>query len=163
MNRRLRFFVVWFAITASVATLLFFYKWLDRVTNGDHTPWLFPFITELDGVFCGAILFLPFYAFMRRRPLTARRVPLYAVLMLLFAFVDTSMMWGTRLLLFPLAGFGHYDYGAMPMRYFMELPIQILALCIAIGAVHVSWKLSEARERELSLARAQLQNLRAQL
>jgi len=163
MNRRLRFALIWLAISTSLATLLFFYKWLDRVTNGNHTTWLEPFITELDGVFCGAILFLPLYAFMRRMPLTPRRLPLYAAVMLAFAFVDTSMMWGSRLLIFPLAGLGHYDYGAMPVRYFMELPVQIVGFCIAVAAVHGAWKLAEARERELAFARAQLQNLRAQL
>jgi two-component system LytT family sensor kinase len=163
MNRRVRFALIWLAISTSLATLLFFYKYLDRVTNGDHTTWLEPFITEFDGIFCGALLFLPLYAFMRRMPLTPRRVPIYIAVMIAFAFIDTSMMWSTRLLLFPLAGLGHYDYGAMPMRYFMELPVQIMFFCIAVGAVHGSWKLAEARERELSLTRAQLQNLRAQL
>ena len=163
MGLRVRFAVTWLAISTSLATLLFFYKWLDRLSNGDHTTWLAPFITEFDGIFCAAILFLPLYAFMRRRPLTPRRVPVYIAVMLAFAFVDTSMMWGTRLLLFPLAGLGPYDYGRMPVRYFMELPVQIVGFCITVAVVHGVWKLAEARRRELALVQAQLQNLRSQL
>jgi LytS/YehU family sensor histidine kinase len=45
----------------------------------------------------------------------------------------------------------------------MELPVQIVGFCITVAVVHGVWKLAEARERELALAKAQLQNLRAQL
>jgi len=78
-------------------------------------------------------------------------------------------MWGLRSLLYPLAGLGPYDYGVMPLRYWMELPLQVIWLTLVVAALHAWSALGRARERELraaqlegSLARAQIRNLRLQ-
>src|SRR5579864_8399861 len=79
-------------------------------------------------------------------------------------------MWGLRSALFPLAGLGPYDYGVMPLRYLMELPMQLIAFTVLVGGLHAVAALEAARARELqaarvegSLARAQLRSLRLQL
>ncbi len=79
-------------------------------------------------------------------------------------------MWASRSLLYPLAGLGSYDYGRMPVRYFMEFPVQLIGFTIIVALVHVVNHLKDVRDREIhtaqlesALARAQLQNLRLQL
>lgn len=169
MRARLRFFTWWFGIALVFGLLHFVYRWLEAVANRHHEPFAAPLINELTGGFGGALLFLPLYALLERRPLfehgrmMMRRLPMYIAALFGFAIGCTSWMWLTRSLIYPLAGLGHYDYGEMPVRYVMEFPLQLLGFCIIVGAVSAVQRLREARERELSATRAQLQNLRLQL
>jgi two-component system, LytTR family, sensor kinase len=137
------------------------------------TPWR-PFINELTGALVAGLLFFPVRAFVRRFPLSAatwpRRLPLYLPALLLCGGTATTVMWGLRSLLYPLAGLGRYDYGVMPLRYFMELPLQAIWFSLVVAALHALSALEAARARELraaqlegSLARAQVRNLRLQL
>jgi LytS/YehU family sensor histidine kinase len=73
-------------------------------------------------------------------------------------------------MLYPLAGLDDFDYGRMPLRYFMEAPMQLIGFAVMVGAVHGFHGLRRARERavrtallETSLAQAQLRALRLQL
>jgi LytS/YehU family sensor histidine kinase len=79
------------------------------------------------------------------------------------SFVHTSLNWGLRLVLFPLAGLGHYDYGLMPTRYFMELPADVIFYTIWAGMTTLFYRQFRATQLEKTLAQAQLQNLRLQL
>jgi LytS/YehU family sensor histidine kinase len=128
----------------------------------------------MTGALTGGLLFFPARELVRRLPLTRarwqRRLPAYFLALLAFGAASTSMMWGLRSLLYPLAGLGRYDYGTMPLRYLMELPLQAIGFTLLVIGLHVYAALKAARERELraaqlegSLARAQLQNLRLQL
>jgi two-component system LytT family sensor kinase len=79
------------------------------------------------------------------------------------SFVHTSLNWGLRLLIFPLAGLGPYHYGVMPTRYFMELPADVIFYTIWAGMTTLFYRQFRATQLEKTLARAQLQNLRLQL
>jgi len=171
---RRRFVLAWLGLTLGLGLLLFFYKYLGEVTEGAEGPWLFPLITELTGAVGAGLLYLGLRPFIRRFPLdtgrAARRIPFYLVALALFAFLHTTWMWASRSVLIPLAGLGRYDYGRMPLRYFMELPVQIVTFTIIVAATHAVRRLRAARERELrtaqlesSLARSELRNLRLQL
>lgn len=174
---RTRLLAVWFLITTSIGTLLFLYKYLAPIAESETVDVADPLITEFTGAYSAGILFFGLLLFMRRVPLfdrdgrlAGRRIPLYALALLVYAVTHTSMMWASREVLFPLAGLGNYDYGRMPIRYLMELPVQLVGFCIMVGVVHATWRIDEARKRRLrateleaSLARAQLQNLRLQL
>jgi two-component system LytT family sensor kinase len=166
--------LLWLALVIPFGLLLFAYHYLEVVAAGGSRPMMAPFITELTGAIVGGVLFFPARRLVRRFPLTrstlARRLPLYVLAVLVLGPLATTLMWGARSILYPLAGLGSYDYGAMPVRYFMELPLQVIWLTGVFVAVHAYDALEAARVRELraaqlegSLARAQLRNLRLQL
>ena len=154
--------------------LLFAYHYLEVLASRGSRPMLEPLITELTGAFVGGVLFFPARRLVRRLPIARsnwlRRLPVYVLAVLVLGPAATTLMWGARSILYPLAGLGRYDYGVMPLRYFMELPLQAIWLTGVFAAVHAFDALEAARVRELraaqlegSLARAQLRNLRLQL
>lgn len=118
------FAVSWLGLVVGVGTLLFLYKYLEELADGVSVQVRYPLITEMTGALGAGLLFLVLLRFIRRFPLDVeggyRRIPLYIVALLVFAITHTSFMWGTRAILFPIAGLGKYDYGRMPLRYFME-------------------------------------------
>lgn len=171
---RLRGLALWLGIVVGLGLCLFLYHYLAVLAErGTESP-LKPLISELTGALVGGLLFFPTRWMVRRLPLTPadwpRRLPVYLLLVLAGGATATTLMWGLRSLLYPLAGLGAYDYGVMPLRYLMELPLQAVWFTILISGLHAWEALEAARARELraaqlegSLARAQMRNLRLQL
>jgi len=173
-QRRFRGLAIWLAAVAVPGLLLFLYHYLAVLAAGKMENPLNPFISELTGALVGGLLFFPIRALVRRWPLTRagwpRRLPVYLLALPAAGAIATTMMWGLRSILYPLAGLGAYDYGVMPLRYLMELPLQVIWLTGLVAGLHAWYALQAARARELraaqlegSLARAQLRNLRLQL
>ncbi|MFY9826613.1 MAG: histidine kinase [Thermoanaerobaculia bacterium] len=171
---RARGLLLWLGVVAGVGLLLFAYHYLEVVASRGSRPMMEPFINEMTGALVGGVLFFPAKRLVRRLPLQrsnwARRLPVYVLAVLGLGPLATTLIWGARSVLYPLAGLGSYDYGAMPVRYFMELPLQVIWLTGVFAAVHAYDALEAARVRELraaqlegSLALAQLRNLRLQL
>jgi two-component sensor histidine kinase len=170
----MRRFLVWLGLVAAAGLLQFWYHYLEILAGRDTQPALKPFINEMSGSLAAGLLFFAVLWLVRRNPLRRagwpRQMPVYLGGLLLFSAADTTVMWGLRSLLYPLAGLGRYDYGVMPLRYFMELPFQAMVFAIMVGAISATGALRAAREREVraaqlesSLARAQLRSLRLQL
>jgi signal transduction histidine kinase len=161
-------------VATAIGLLLFGYRYLDQVSNGYATPWLEPFVNELSSVY-GGLLLLPLLVRVARRYRLDRRgwqraLPVHLAVALLGSVVLTSWRWSVRSLLFPLLGLGAFHYGAMPVRYFMELPMDVLVYAIVVGFTYLHDQFQAARQREVRLAqletelvRAQLDTLRAQL
>ncbi|HSS75280.1 MAG TPA: histidine kinase [Thermoanaerobaculia bacterium] len=128
----LRGLLLWLGLVVPFGLLLFAYHYLEVLASRGTRPVLEPLITELTGAFVGGVLFFPVRRFVRRLPLTPsnwpRRLPVYVLAILVLGPVATTLMWGARAVLFPLAGLGRYDYGVMPLRYLMELPLQEVRL-----------------------------------
>jgi len=173
-SERRRRLALWAAIVAAVGLLMFAYRYLAEVTSGAHPPWTKELISELTAAFGAGLLYLGVWALVERRPLDEgrwrRHALLYPPALLLFSALHTSSNWLLRSLLFPLAGLGPYDYGRMPLRYFMELPMDVIVFTLLVGALHVGRRMRRARQRELDavrteafLSEARLQNLRLQL
>lgn len=165
---------LWLTAVAGIGLLMFTYKHLDAVVNGDDRPILDSFLSEMTAALAAGLLFFPVAFFVRRLPLERGRwlgrLPLYGLVLLLFAGAHTSLMWLSRSVLFPVAGLGPYDYGKMPLRYLMELPAQALIFGAMAGLVSMAEHRRRGREREMgaarleaSLARAEVRNLRLQL
>jgi len=173
-RRLLRGFALWLAAVGLFGLLLFLYHYLGALAAREPRTPLAPFVEELTGALAAGLLFFPIRRLARRLPLTARdwprRLPVYLLALPVFGFAATTLMWGLRSVLFPLAGLGSYDYGVMPLRYLMELPMQVIWIGVLVAAIHGFAALDAARARELraarlesSLARSQLRNLRLQL
>jgi LytS/YehU family sensor histidine kinase len=164
---RIKVALLWLVYAAALTLLEFTYKYLDFVTRQNRTPWTIPFIEELTGVLA-AFAVLPVAIWMARRyrldiPSWARNVPWHLSALLVLSAVHTSLNWGTRVLLFPLAGLGHYDYGTMPTRYFMELPSDVIFYAMVVSLTTLYDRQLRSAQLEKTLAQAQLQNLRLQL
>jgi signal transduction histidine kinase len=166
--------IIWFAAVAAGGLLLFGYRYLGVLAAGEHEPFLVKFIEEMTAGVTVGVLFFPCRALVRGWPLHRdtwrRHAPWYVLAVLLFGAAATSSMWALRSLLFPVAGLGDYHYGMMPMRYFMEFPIQTIIFVCIVGGVHAVDALRAAHLRhirsaqlESHLAHAQLRNLRLQL
>jgi signal transduction histidine kinase len=174
VRRTLRDLGLWGGIVAALGLLLFVYHYLEVLASGGRATPARPFINELTGALVAGLLFFPVRALVLRFPLARgtwpRRLPLYLLGALAAGATATTLMWGLRSVLYPLAGLGAYDYGVMPLRYLMELPLQVVWLALVVAALHAWTALEAARARELraaqlaaSLARAQVRNLRLQL
>jgi two-component system LytT family sensor kinase len=169
-----RTLLLWFGAVVLLGLLLFPYRYLEVLANhGSESP-LNPLVNELTGAFAAGLMYFPARRLVGRLPLDRgtwpRRLPIYLIVMLVLAALVTTLIWSLRTLIYPLAGLGPYDYGVMPLRYFMELPIQAVAFTLIVTGIHAWNALDAARRRELrdaqlagNLARAQLHNLRLQL
>ncbi|HEY0017696.1 MAG TPA: histidine kinase [Longimicrobium sp.] len=160
-----------FAVATLLGLLSFTYYWLDDVVRGTPTPPLATLTEELTG-YWGAALLVPIGIRAARRypPGLHWRVLVHAGVLLALSAAATTWNWIIRSLLFPLLGLGRYDYGRMPLRYLMELPKGAILYVVVLAFVVLLDRYRAARERELrvahleaGLARAQLQNLSAQL
>ena len=169
-----RGFLVWLAAVVAWGLLLFCYHYLGELAGGGSVPYQAPLVNEFSGALAAGVLFLPVVWICRRLPLGRavwlRRLPAYLGAAGAFCALHTTLMWGQRELVYPLAGLGDYDYGRMPLRYFMEAPMQTIGFTVMVGAIHGLRGLRRAREREVrtaqlekGLAQAQLRALRLQL
>ena len=174
MAERRGFPTVWLALTTLVALLMSLYEYLDEVARATGEPASINFIEELTGVFAAAALFPLVRAVARRFPFDGaqrtRTVAVHLLSVLAFSAVHTTLNWASREVLFRAAGLGDYDYGLMPVRYLMELPIDVIIYTLFAAGTWFVDRHEAARERQLHAARlstelteAQLQNLRLQL
>jgi two-component system LytT family sensor kinase len=160
-----------FVLTTLLGLLSFAYYWLDDVTRGGYGSPLETLIEEVTGAW-GILLLAPLGIRLARRfpPRLHWTMLAHVVGLLALSFAGTTWNWAARSILIPLAGLGTYDYGRMPLRYLMELPKGAIMYVIALAFVTLIDRYRAGRERavrvahlEASLARAQLQNLHAQL
>src|ERR1700722_8483945 len=164
---RLKIVLLFFVYAVSLTCLEFTYHYLDFVSRNRVISWKVPFLEQMTGVF-GAVALLPVVIYMARNYRLdgfegLKNVPRHLGALLLFSLAHTTWNWGARVLLFPLDGLGPYDYGAMPIRYFMELPIDVVRYSTAGSIATLSYRQLGAAQIEKTLAQAQLQNLRLQL
>lgn len=167
--------VVWsLLVTLAMAFLTFAYKYLDDVASGESRPAMAPLLEELTGHLGGALILIPLVLWSRRLGLPGwnwpARVAWHGAGIIVYSALHTTLNWLSREALFPLFGLGDYDYGRLPVRYAMELPkdVSTYALVFVIVALFERYRAARdaelrARDLEARLARAQLENLQAQL
>lgn len=170
----LRGFLIWLTVVAGIGFLLFLRYYLAELAAGYRVDFKDPLIREMTGALGAGLLFFPLRRLVRSFPLERGawklRVLAYWALLPVFSALHTTLNWGFRSALFPLAGLGAYDYGILPLRYAMEFPGDVVVFWVTVAALHGVRRFREARERELrtaqlesSLAQAELRNLRLQL
>ena len=156
-----------FAGTSLVSFLLFWYKYLDDIVRRHPHTFTARAIEELTGAFYCVPLVVAIMVVGWNFPLDRshwrRSLPAHVLAVVVFSVVHTSINWSVRLVLFPLAGVGAYDYGLMPLRYLMEFPNDVMFYLIIQVAVAGFRYYRGMRDRELTLAQAELRNLRLQL
>jgi len=162
-----------FLLCTLIGLFLFFYRTLDDVARARPVDWTGRFIEEMTGGY-GVLVLLPLVQrFTLRFPIlgnAASRWPLYVAAGIVFGFLDTTFLYASRLALFAVIGRGVYDYGVLPVRYAMELPLQLIAFTVMVTILSFNEMRRQSRERlarlealERELAQAQLATLQLQL
>lgn len=148
--------------------------YFDDLTRSQQGTFVHRLLEEATGAFAGLVVFPALLWLCLRLPIRrdnwSRRVPLYFGAAVVVSAVHTTLNWGLRLAVFSLTGHGRYDYGIMSLRYFMELPRDLVFIWVIVGVISgIRW-LEDTRARELRtsqlearLAQAQLAGLRSQL
>ena len=152
-----------FGFFTAIGLSLFLYKYLDFAARAQQVRWTEPLVEELTGAWGAALLFPALAWFARRYPLRLSNVPRHLAALLAFSVVHTSLLWGSRTLLFPALGMGAYDYGIMPVRFPMEFFHDTIAYCVIVSILHLFDQRVRASQLEAKLAAARLENLRLQL
>lgn len=132
------------------------------------------FAQEMTGFYTVLILLPALLWFMHRYPIERfnwrRRLPLHVAVTVVFGASHTLLMWGSRSLLFPILGWGAYDYGRISIRFLMEYQKQFIMYWFLYAVVTLLGSLRKNREREVQasqlekqLAEARLNALKMQL
>jgi len=161
-------------VFSALGLLRFSYLYLDDLVRDRPGTFLERLIEESTGAYAALLLFAGVVWLVRRFPLDRpgwrRRVPVHVLGVAVYSATHTSMLWGSRVALFPPAGLGAYDYGRMPMRYAMEFANDVITYAVYVSVIVAFRYYAELRERELraaelerGLAQAELRNLRLQL
>ncbi len=162
-----------FLLSSAFGLFFFLHKALDRVTRQEDVEWLEIFLEEMTGAYSGLPLFPLLAWLVLRYPISGhwrRRLPLYTVAGVTYSVLDTTIIYLLRLATFSTAGLGAYDYGILPVRYLMEMPLQLILFAILVIVLTYVEERRASRERELrletlerQLAHAQLETLQFQL
>ena len=157
-----------------IGVLEFFYHALDPIARGYPVDFVRVFAEELTGQWAGLAI-TPLVAWVTLKfPLRdggwRRRWPVYVAAGILGGFLDTTINYGERIAIFAALGRGLYDYGIMRVRYFMELPAQLIGIATIMMVVSYAEQRRLYREREARMqtlekqvAQAQLETLQMQL
>jgi two-component system LytT family sensor kinase len=166
--------VAWALLCTAIGLLNANHFYLNDAANGRSGVLLPYLLEELTGSWsAGALALLVLVPEIRRiRHQSWRwlRCVSHLGLLLGFSLVHTSLIWASRLLLFPLFGLGHYHYGVMSWRYPMEFPSDVIVYALTACLTWLADHYRAGRERELhaaalesALAEARLEALRLQL
>jgi len=136
--------------------LLFAYRHLDHVTRQDAIPWYVPFIEEMSSAWVIGLTAPLIMAMIRRFPPRWGHAPKHFAAAVGIAALQTTGFYVVRLAVFGALGLGVYDYGILWIRYFMEMPMQLLIYGVIAGGT-LYW---DNRQRATML---ELENLRLQL
>ena len=141
------------------------YRALDRVVWNEPAEWRRRTLEQGTGYYLAMLLLPVLFRLVQRWPfrLTPARIGVYALGAVVYSAIHTSLMWGTRSILSPLVGLGSYNYGAMPMRYLMEFPSQLIAYSMWIAAYSIYHNWLRTKNLETQLVSARLENLSRQL
>jgi len=165
--------LAWMGLCSAIGLLNADHFYLSEAANGRSGVFLPLLVEELTGAWTAGVLILLLVVVMRRirqLPYRGQRYASHLIVLLVFSLAHTSLIWATRLMLFPALGLGHYDYGVMAWRYPMEFPSDVivytLTACVTWLADH--YRANRVRELhaaqlESALADARLEALRLQL
>jgi two-component system, LytTR family, sensor kinase len=164
---------LWLGVMVLIGVLNALHRYLNNVAFHVHALFSVNLIEELTGSLSfGLMLPLLIVALRRIRQVTPPwwRYACHLALLVVLSFLHTSLMWGSRIALFRLAGLGYYDYGVMSWRYAMEFPSDVFYYTLVAVVLWLIDRYRQARQRELhaaqlesALSEARLDALRLQL
>jgi signal transduction histidine kinase len=141
------------------------YRSLDRLVWNEPPEWGHRILDQGTGYYLAMSLLPAIFWFARKWPfrVAVARIGVYTAGAAVYSLIHTSLMWGTRSVLSPLVGLGPYHYGAMPLRYLMEFPSQLITYAMWITAYSIYHNWLRTKDLETRLVSARLENLSHQL
>jgi two-component system, LytTR family, sensor kinase len=172
--RRIRFWLaIWFGVVVLIGVLNTLHRYLNDVADRIPTTFGPHVIEEMTGSLSfGFLVPLLVVALRGVNSLPDRwlRWVCHVVLLCVLSVLHTSLMWGSRIALFRLFGYGDYDYGVMSWRYLMEFPSDVFYYLLLAFVLWLADRYRQAQKRELravqlesALSEARLDALRLQL
>ena len=143
-------------VATAVGLLMFGYHYLNFVTRGVFTPVYVPLIEEMTASWGAAVLLMgPALPLVRRiqKHGGSLAVPSHVAVLIGFSFLHTSWNATARQLVYTIFGLGHYDYGIMPTRYFMEFPMDVIVYVLFVSLVTLIDHYRTSRDHEVQVAR----------
>ena len=130
--------------------------YLDDATRSLSGTFLTRLIEEGTGAYFALLLFPLLVMVERRYALTDGRwranwLP-HVLTFIGYSVVHTTLLWGSRLVIFSLAGLGPYDFGRMGTRYFMESANDVFAYSAFLGVMTLMRVRRSLVDRELRIA-----------
>ncbi len=156
-------FVFW----TVVGLLMFGYQYLDVVVRNGSDPFYETLIEELTGSYSTGLLTLGIIWLARtihgQELNWMRAVAVHATAAPFYSALHTSMLWGSRIVVWNVLNLGSYRYGTMPTRYFMELPNDLLDYFILASLIHLVISYRASRQDEVEFARLERELTQARL
>lgn len=141
--------------------------WLNDLANARSGTMLRRLIEQLTGAWGSLPGFFLYNWMVQRWPLAQRtwrrRFPWYVGAITLSGLAHTTIMWFSRLAIFPALGLGAYNYGIMQFRFPMEFALQFPNGLLMIALLHAWHGYKASRQRELQTAQLQGELSRARL
>lgn len=146
----------------------------EIISNKDFSFFFPRVVDEFTGVYSFFLLIPIIILFFKKYPLAkdnlTHRIPVYLVATVIVGLTHTSMMYFSRVLLYPFFNLGNYDYGYIPYRVIMEYFKQIISFS-AVLVVFTFYKINKEKEAEKirliqleeQLSKTKLRALRSQL
>jgi two-component system LytT family sensor kinase len=171
-RRRLWFWLTAFFTCTGLLSFLHFY--LDDLARAQTGTALTRFIEEMTSAYA-LLALMPIVLFVARRMVLnrGRWLPALGVAAgaaVLYSVLATTLRAVSRVVIFPIAGLGHYDYGNLLYRYPMEAASDVLTFAILAGFIYFIERLGRAKQIEIEAAhlqqrleQAKLENLQLQL
>jgi signal transduction histidine kinase len=152
-----RFIFVMLGLCTFFGLTKFSSTWLNDLANLDQGTLWRRLIEELTGAYGSIPSVLIYNYLVQRWPLTreswTRLLPGYLVAITIGGLLHTSIMWGSRLAIFSVAGLGAYDYGLMRYRFPMEFALQLPNGMLIVALLHAWYAFKRNRDREVQTAR----------
>jgi two-component system, LytTR family, sensor kinase len=156
-----------FIAYTALGVLRFASFYLDDVTRSEHGTLVRRLVEETTGAYAALLLFPVVVAVERAFPLTRgrwrRAWPAHLATFLGLSVVHTTLMAVSRATLYPLFGHGAYDYGRMPVRYFMEASVDVIGYALIVGVLTVLRVQRRSRMRDVRAAALERDSATAQL
>ncbi len=168
MQRKVRSALIVWAYFTAIGLSLFAYRYFEAVANRANTFALQAFVDEVLTAAWGAALLFPLIsAAARRYPIHRETwvgaLPVHAAALVTYSLLHTTLMWVARAALYPLLGFGSYDFGVIRARYPMEFFHDVLVYVVVVSVLWLFDRYVHAAQLEAQLAESRLENLRLQL
>ena len=163
--------LVLFGLFVAIGLWLGNTAWFSMAADNGDVPWSHVFLWEMTGALSAYVCtYIPFVAAYNASRPSPRFFAIHTAGFVLFAAAHTSLMIGSRMVLYPLLGWGDYTFGHSALRLPMEWHKDLLSyVLIATTFVLLSaWRDNQARQLreariETELRDAQLRALVGQL
>lgn len=173
-NSKIKYFIALFGIATAFALMSIgiiitseYASDYEFFSQKDFSFFYPPVVDEFTGVYAFFILIVFIIRFFKKYPLEKNnfksRLPVYLLVSVAVGLTHTSMMYATRIILYPAFHLGEYDYGYIPYRIIMEYFKQFISFWAAFIVFTYFKTHKEKEDEKLRMAQLQEQLVKSRL